>query len=61
MSPLQHVITIEQSTKMPPMILRPEDRPKIQDAKKIQDTNDLVAKKDTGGMANEDALLPTRR
>ena len=46
--------TVEQITKMPLMIFWPKDRPKIQDPKKIQDTNDMVETRDTGGMANED-------
>ena len=44
---------VEQTTKMLPMILQPKERPKIQDTKKMQDTDDVVTKRDTGGMANE--------
>ena len=29
--------------------------------KRIQDTNDEVTKKDTGGMPKEDTLLPTKK
>ena len=42
------------------MILRSNDRPKILNLRKIQDTYDVVTKKDTRGMANEDTLLSTK-
>ena len=47
---------VKQIAKMLPMIFGPKDRPKMQDPKKIQDTNDVVEERDTGGMANKDTL-----
>ena len=47
---------VEQIAKMLPMISCPQDRPKMQDPKKIQNTNDMVEERDTGGMANKDTL-----
>ena len=46
---------VEQSTKMP------RDRQKIQNTGNIQDTNDVVVKKDTRGIANEDTLPMTKK
>ena len=51
---------VEQNTQMAPTILRCKDRQKIQGTGKIQDANDVVVKKDTGGIANEDPLLLTK-
>ena len=42
--------------KLLPTILRSKDRPKIQNLRKIQDTYDVVTKKDTRIMANEATL-----
>ena len=44
-----------------PSALRYKDRPKIQDPKKIQDTYDVVTKKDTRCLANEDTLLLSKK
>ena len=52
---------VEQITKMLPMIFQPKDRPKIQDPKKIQDTDDVVQERDTGGMENKDTLPQERK
>ena len=58
----QHLLDIgEQSTKMLPTILQCKDRQKILDTGKIQDTNDVMIKEDTGGIANEDTLLLTEK
>ena len=37
-------VAVEQTTKMQLTILLPKDRPKIQDTKKIQDTDDVMKK-----------------
>ena len=47
--------------KFLPSALRYKDRPKIQDPKKIQDTYDVVTKKDTRGLANEGTLLSSKQ
>ena len=52
---------VEQNTQMAPTILRCKDRQKIQGTGKIQDANDVVVKMDTGGIANEDTLLLTKK
>ena len=46
---------------MPPTILQCKDIQKILDTGKIQDTNDVVIKEDTGGIANKDTLLLTKK
>ena len=45
---------VEHITKMQPTSLKPKDRPRVQAAKKIHDTNDMVTKKDTGEIPKED-------
>ena len=37
-------VVVEQLAKMPPKIVQPKDRPKIQNQKMIQDTNNMVKK-----------------
>ena len=46
---------------MLPIISQPKDRPKKQAAKKIQDTNDMAAKKDTGEILKEDSLMHKKK
>ena len=54
-------VVVEQLAKMPPKIVQPKDRPKIQNQKMIQDTNNVVEEWDTGGMANRDTLPQVRK
>ena len=42
---------VGHQTKMPPRIFCLKVRQKIQDQKKIQDIDDMVGKRDTGGIA----------
>ena len=55
------IVFVEQIAKMLPTIFWPMDRPKNKDPKKINDTNDVVKEKDTGGMANKDPFPQGRK
>ena len=46
---------------MLPTILHPKDRPKIQAKQTIQDTNDVVTKKDTREMLKKDTLMHKKK
>ena len=52
---------VGHQAKMPPMIFHSKDRQKIHDPKKIQDTDDVVRNRDTGGIANRDTLSMTTK
>ena len=47
--------------KMPPMILPLKEGQKIQDTKKIQNTNDMIGKRDNGGIAKRDTMQMMRK
>ena len=54
--PPMKIVGLQQ--KLPPMILQSKDRPKIRN---LQDTCDVVQKKDTRGTGIEDNLLPVKK
>ena len=50
------MVSVGSHAKIPLMIMCSKDRQKIHDRKKIQDTNDMVGNKDTGGIAKRDNM-----